>query len=146
MQLKLFLCRLNISDYIQSSEHIQLAHDMATQTMVLLKNDQSKGLPITSPLKKACVSQTYKYDKQLINVISQNLIPWMSLNTFLLTFTGNRTLYWHFTLAIWWLLSKCNGRYLSKHNDCYNLHLNRASFHTWHAGGVCCNSPQSDYE
>ena len=52
--------RLSISDYIQSKEHIQLAHDMATQTMVLLKNDQSKGLPITSPYKKACVSEQCK--------------------------------------------------------------------------------------
>ena len=52
----LITCRLNISDYIQSKEHIQLARDMATQTMVLLKNDQSKGLPITSPKKKACVN------------------------------------------------------------------------------------------
>ena len=31
---------------------------MATQTMVLLKNDQSKGLPITSPHQKACVSSS----------------------------------------------------------------------------------------
>ena len=29
---------------------------MTTQTIVLLKNDQSNGLPITSPKKKACVS------------------------------------------------------------------------------------------
>ena len=52
-------CRLNISDYIQSKQHIQLAHDMATQTMVLLKNEQfeSTGLPILSPYDKACVSQ-----------------------------------------------------------------------------------------
>ena len=56
IQGSFYICRLNISDYIQSKEHIQLAHDMATQTMVLLKNDQSKGLPITSPKKKACVS------------------------------------------------------------------------------------------
>ena len=49
-------CRLNPSDYVQSKEHIQLAHDMAAQTIVMLKNVQSKGLPITSPYKKACVS------------------------------------------------------------------------------------------
>ena len=50
--------RLKIADYIQSKEHIQLSHDMAVQTMVLLKNDQSNGLPITSPYQKACVSDT----------------------------------------------------------------------------------------
>ena len=48
--------RLNVSDYIHSKEHIQLAHDMATQTIVLLKNIQSKGLPIVSAYDKACVS------------------------------------------------------------------------------------------
>lgn len=45
-----------MSDYIQSKEHIQLAHDMAVQSMVLLKNDPKNGLPIISPYKKACVS------------------------------------------------------------------------------------------
>ena len=49
-------CRLNMSDYIQSKGHIQLAHDMAVQSMVLLKNDPNNSLPITSPYKKACVS------------------------------------------------------------------------------------------
>ena len=49
-------CRLNASDYVQSKEHIQLAYDMAVQSIVLLKNDHSNGLPITSPKKKACVS------------------------------------------------------------------------------------------
>ena len=48
--------RLNASDYVQSKEHIQLAYDMAVQSIVLLKNDHSNGLPITSPKKKACVS------------------------------------------------------------------------------------------
>ena len=33
-------CRLNSSDYIQSKEHTQLAYNMTTQTIVLLKNDQ----------------------------------------------------------------------------------------------------------
>ena len=57
--IKFFFYRLNISDYIQSKEHIQLAHDMATQTMILLKNEQfeSVGLPILSPYDKACVSE-----------------------------------------------------------------------------------------
>ena len=53
--LQFCICRLNIADYIQSKEHIQLARDTATQTMVLLKNDQSKGLLVTSPKMKACV-------------------------------------------------------------------------------------------
>ena len=45
-----------MSDYIQSKGHIQLAHDMAVQSMVLLKNDPNNSLPITAPYKKACVS------------------------------------------------------------------------------------------
>jgi beta-glucosidase-like glycosyl hydrolase len=49
-------CRLKVEDYIQTKEHIQISYDMTTQSMVLLKNDESKGLPITSPHKKACVS------------------------------------------------------------------------------------------
>ena len=48
--------RLKVSDYVQSKEHIQIAREMATQSIVLLKNDPSRGLPITSPYKKACVS------------------------------------------------------------------------------------------
>ena len=51
----LIFCRLKASDYIQSDEHIQLAHDMAVQSIVLLKNDLKNGLPITSSKKKACV-------------------------------------------------------------------------------------------
>jgi beta-glucosidase-like glycosyl hydrolase len=49
-------CRLNASDYVQSKEHIQLAYEMAVQSIVLLKNNHTNGLPITSPKKKACVS------------------------------------------------------------------------------------------
>ena len=45
-----------MSDYIQSKDHIQIAHDMAVQSIVLLKNDPNNGLPITSPYKKGCVS------------------------------------------------------------------------------------------
>lgn len=45
-----------MSDYIQSSNHIQLAHDAAVQSMVLLKNNRSTSLPIATPYKKACVS------------------------------------------------------------------------------------------
>ena len=43
-------------DFIQSKEHRDLALEAATQSMVLLKNDPSNGLPITSLYKKACVS------------------------------------------------------------------------------------------
>ena len=50
-----------MSDYIQSKEHIQLAHDMAVQSMVLLKNDPNNSLPITSPYKKVCVSFKLMY-------------------------------------------------------------------------------------
>lgn len=65
VQLHWHTFRLNISDYIQSKEHIQLARDMATQTMVLLKNNQfeNNGLPITSPYMKACVSNQYNPHK-----------------------------------------------------------------------------------
>ena len=51
------LHRLKVSDTVQSKEHIQIAKDMATQSIVLLKNDGNKGLPIISPYKKACVSK-----------------------------------------------------------------------------------------
>ena len=47
---------MKVSDTVQSKEHIQIAKDMAIQSMVLLKNDENKGLPITSPYKEACVS------------------------------------------------------------------------------------------
>ena len=57
----LLACRLKISDYIQSKEHIQLARAMASQTMDLLKNVQNKGLPITSSYKKAYVSEILLY-------------------------------------------------------------------------------------
>ena len=53
-----------MSDYIQSKEHIQLAHDMATQSMVLLKNNMSNGLPITSPYKNACVCQYFLFSNR----------------------------------------------------------------------------------
>ena len=45
-----------MNDFIQSKEHRELALEAAIQSMVLLKNDPSNGLPITSPYKKACVS------------------------------------------------------------------------------------------
>ena len=51
------LHRMKVSDTVQSKEHIQIAKDMATQSIVLLKNDGNKGLPIISPYKKACVSK-----------------------------------------------------------------------------------------
>ena len=59
--LFVLLCRLHVLDVVQSKEHIQIAKDMATQSMVLLKNDESKGLPITSPHKKACVKKLLYY-------------------------------------------------------------------------------------
>ena len=43
-------------DFIQSKDHIELTLEAAIQSMVLLKNDPTNGLPITSPYKKACVS------------------------------------------------------------------------------------------
>ena len=43
-------------DFIQSKDHIELALEAAIESMVLLKNDPEKGLPTTSPYKKACVS------------------------------------------------------------------------------------------
>ncbi len=49
--------RLNMFDFIQSKDHRELALEAAIQSMVLLKNDPSNGLPITLPYKKACVSQ-----------------------------------------------------------------------------------------
>ena len=49
-----------MSDYVQSKDHIQLAHDTAVQSMVLLKNNGTNSLPINSPYKKACVSPYFQ--------------------------------------------------------------------------------------
>ncbi|XP_064392288.1 uncharacterized protein LOC135339960 isoform X2 [Halichondria panicea] len=47
--------KLNQSDFIQSKEHIQLAHDMAVQSFVLLKNNMDTGLPLTKQYNLACI-------------------------------------------------------------------------------------------
>ena len=54
-------------DFIQSKDHIELAIEAAIQSMVLLKNDPSNGLPITSPYKKACVSLLVMIVNDLLN-------------------------------------------------------------------------------
>ena len=58
-----------MSDYIQSKEHIQLAYDMAVQSIVLLKNAPDNGLPITSPYNKACVSLIFRFVKNFSLII-----------------------------------------------------------------------------
>ena len=47
--------RLDESELVQSKKHIQLAHDMAVQSFVLLKNNMDTGLPITKKYNSACV-------------------------------------------------------------------------------------------
>ena len=41
---------------VQSEEHRNIALEAALETVVLLKNTKEKGLPITKPVKSACVS------------------------------------------------------------------------------------------
>lgn len=53
--------RLNVSDYIQSPAHRNLSLQAALESIVLLKNSEKNGLPISSSVTyTACVSLALK--------------------------------------------------------------------------------------
>jgi beta-glucosidase len=59
--------KLKVEDYIQSEAHRQLSLEAAMATVVLMKNTETMGmtLPITSPVKRACVVGPFIYDTSL---------------------------------------------------------------------------------